>query len=287
MARINKYKSDRFIQAVVNFVGLCLILGCTLRKEASETKVAGGSMCEYLVQFIQQTLKNCSLGNGDLSICEGIKRLPLDNQCIIFNEVFKDIEIPSKRAQFLGALPDNVRSELGKELEFLIPDDVKPRLKPSSYVDAYVKAVKRLSRFDIPTILASVEQGDADTLSRIGYSEGSPNKILNSTYDQIIGLDENNIVFTKGKNLMIFDTKTRNVNTVDIGSKSDGLFKWRNYICTIQASQINCYMKSELTKCGSTLRPNVKLSLPNHRRWESDLFIQVINDNVYVHTRAC
>ncbi len=264
---MTRYSTTKSISIFFSFLALAsLSTACPTRIKQSETKANGDAWCTSIYAVVAGILDRCHLGKETESICSQISELPKGVNCSIFRYFIKDLT-PTKRITLLKHFSPMERASMSKDLEFLIPEDVRPRLTETSYVDAYIRAVERIETLKIPDFSSEIANFHGPT---VGLGDG---RVVFGTMDRLTVMD-----FKSGKENLTFDTTN--------GHFASAMFIWSHQLCTISlielpspSTSIDCYSNPPATK-DQRLTNKLSFSLPPLRIERP--FIKVVNDQVYL-----
>ncbi len=275
-----KFLANRLITNLVPFLAISYFANsCNIRSHQSETMGTGDSWCSQLKDFAVKTKQSCNLKkskeNKESEVaCALVSELKSnDIQCILFKTLIKEKK-PTERIEILRVLPFGLRATLGKELEFLIPDDVKPRLiKPEFYVDAYIKAVERIKTLQIPIFIANPSGGMIR--SALGLDDG---RVAYSAAG-FSGISLNIAGFNSGKlNTDTFQIPTKGIPII--------LFNWNSQLCMLNGTEdetmeaINCYNYPKVDSKELTKSKSFRIQLKE--KYLIRPTTKIINNNIYI-----
>lgn len=247
-----------------------LSMACHPRSDQSEfmaNEIPGGTWCGGIKAVMGYFAKSCDLGQESDGLCLQISKLPKDTSCQIFTALIKESP-PFQRVAILKKFDKMQRASMSKDLAFLIPEDVKPRIAQASYVDAYITAVDRIRTLKIPEL---------STLN---------NRNINEYYYSHVGLKDGRIAFGMLNKIKVVDFKLRkNIIFENIDGVVIGIFKWKEQYCTVNQIffeiSVKCYSNLDDPNALSLIE-NHDASFRKHMDFRLDHYVKVLDEKVYL-----
>jgi hypothetical protein len=207
-------------------VGALLFIACHPRLDQSKVTAneqQSGNWCGGIKEVIANFAKSCGIGQESDDLCAQFSNLPMDLSCQSFSLLIKD-SLPSKRIAILKKFNKMQRAYMGKDLAFLIPQDVKPRIPELAYVDAYITAVDRVTKLEIPKL-------DTPDSRIVNNGAGIPDFPYVFSY---VRLDGERFAFGMCGNIKVIDYKLKTEIDFYYKGCARGIFKWKGQFCAFE-----------------------------------------------------